>query len=701
MDLENCDNNCSARSNCDIGSSLPTATTIIMDLQTPIRNSPLRAYKMYANRLEKLGIIKLKDFLYHIPFRYEDFSIISKIEKLQAGETVTIQGEIEEINNRYLRKWKTLQKAIVSDKTGTVEIIWFNQPFILKAVTKGDLVSISGKVELDKNKLIMKSPDYEVIYNNQTLHTARLVPVYPETKGLSSKWLRRQVFNLLTNLNEINEYLPKQLIQKNNLMDIKQALEQIHFPKTLQFAQKAKERLAFDELLELQLYSLIRKQSWEKEKTRKPLLITEFKDKIYSFIKSLPFKLTKVQFNAIEEILKDFSSNRSMNRLLEGDVGSGKTIVATVVAYVIFLNGYQTAFMAPTEILANQHFKIVSEFLKKLGVKVQLATGSSKKTNEDFDIIIGTHSLVYNKIKFTNLGFIVIDEQQRFGVEQRGILRNKGNNPHLLTMTATPIPRTVALTMYGDLDLSILDEMPKGRKLIKTWLTPKSKRESAYKWIEEKVIKNKDQVFIVCPFIEESESMITVKAATKEYERLKNYVFPKLKLGLMHGKMNSKEKEEVLNKFRDGKIDILVCTPVVEVGIDIPNATIMVIEEAERFGLAQLHQMRGRVGRSDKESFCLLFTSSNNPQTIERLKSMETIYLGAALAELDLKLRGPGQIYGTSQHGIPALKVASFSDFDLIQKTKKEAENLFEKIDEFPELKKKIELENKKQVSPD
>lgn len=670
-----------------------------MDLNTPLTLLS-RAYKMYARRLEKLGIVKLEDFLYHIPFRYDDFSLVSKVDIIQPGETVTVRGKVDKIANQYIRRYKSLQKAVVSDDTGSIEVIWFNQPFLPKAIKIGDEVSLSGKVDLDGNKLMMKSPDYEVIFQNQTIHTGRLVPIYPETKGVSSKWLRRQIFKILQEAPGLNEYLPKEILKENNLMNLNDAINKIHFPKTLEEADNARQRLSFDELFKLQLSSIFRKKSWQKEKI-KPWEIENNEKQINDFIKNLPFELTGAQKNATAEFLKDLSSDIPMNRLLEGDVGSGKTIVATIGAYVCYLNGFQTAFMAPTEILANQHFKTIKDFLTPLKIKVELATGSTKKLSKDFDIIIGTHALIYNKVKFKNLGLIVIDEQQRFGVEQRGILRQKGNNPHLLTMTATPIPRTVALTMYGDLDLSILDEMPKGRKTIKTWVVPPVKRDGAYKWIGEKVIEGKDQVFIVCPFIEESESMMTVKAATKEYERLKKEVFPKLRLGLLHGKMKASQKEEVLTDFRKGKIDILVSTPVVEVGIDIANATIMMIEEAERFGLAQLHQLRGRVGRGVKESFCLLFTSSKNPQTLERLKSMESIYSGAALAELDLKLRGPGQIYGTSQHGAIQLKVANFSDFDLIEKAKKQAQKIFAKIENYPTLKEEITKLNVTQVSPD
>lgn len=668
-----------------------------MDLQTPI-NQVSKSYKMYAGRLEKLGITKLEDFLYHIPFRYEDFSIISEIGQVQEGETVTIRGIVDEISTRYTRKWKNLQNAKISDDTGSLSVLWFNQPFLKNVIKTGDLISLSGKVTSDKNKLLMISPDYEVIFNNQTIHTGRLVPVYPETRGISSKWLRRQVFNILEQKNQIKDFLPKELIENNNLIDLQNALEQIHFPDNLEMAQKARERLSFDELFEIQLSSLIRRKEWEREKVKNKW--TADKKIVDKVIKSLPFELTNAQKQAVDDILEDLVSQNPMNRLLEGDVGSGKTVVGTIAMYVAYLNKSQSAFMAPTEILANQHFKTVTEFLSPFGVKVELLTKSTKKEPANFDILIGTHSLVYKKAKFKNLGIVIIDEQQRFGVEQRSIIRKKGENPHLLTMTATPIPRTVALTLYGDLDLSVLDEMPKGRKLIKTWLVPPVKRAGAYKWIEER-IREGDQIFIVCPFIEESETMITVKAATKEYERLKKEIFPKLSLGLMHGKLKSKEKDEILKNFKDKKIDILVSTPVVEVGIDIPNATIMLIEEAERFGLAQLHQLRGRVGRSDKQSYCLLFTQSKNPQTLERLKSLETIYSGAKLSELDLKLRGPGQIYGTIQHGVPQLKVASFSDFDLIEKTKKEAAGIFSDINKYPELLEKIEVINSKKVSPD
>jgi ATP-dependent DNA helicase RecG len=667
-----------------------------MDLDTPI-DAISRSYKMYAKRLSKLGIEKLGDFLFHIPFRYDDFSLISEINKLQEGEIVTIKGKVVKIGNSYTRKWKSLQKAIVRDGTGEISVIWFNQPYLTKTVKEGEEVSLSGKVDKEGGKLIMKSPDYEIILNNQSIHTGRLVPIYPETRGITSKWIRRQVFKILKETN-LEDYLPQYLIKDNGLMNLSSALNSIHFPNSLEEAEKARYRLSFDEMLKLHLASIRRKEHWKKDKI-KPWKVE--KEKIEKLIKNLPFELTNAQKNATQSILSDLSSNTPMNRLLEGDVGSGKTIVAAIASYAAYLNGFQTAFMAPTEILANQHFNTLRILLSPLGLKIELFTSNSKNEKLDFDIAVGTHALIHKKASFKKLGLIVIDEQQRFGVEQRASLKLKGENPHLLTMTATPIPRTVALTMYGDLDLSVLDEMPKGRINIKTWLVPPSKREGAYGWIKEKIKNEKDQVFIVCPLIEESENLVSVKAAKKEYERLSKDVFPKFKLGLLHGKLKAKEKEEVLGKFRNRQIDILVATPVVEVGIDIPTATIMLIEEAERFGLAQLHQLRGRVGRGIKQSFCLLFTSSTNPITLERIKAMETIYSGPQLAELDLKLRGPGQIYGTLQHGIPLLKVASFADFELIEKTKKEAEKLFESIEKHSLLLEEIKHLTERNVSPD
>lgn len=672
-----------------------------MNLQARIPDVS-RAYKIYARRLEKLGIRKVEDFLYHFPFRYNDFTLISKIINLQPGETATVQGQVVSIKNQYTRRFKTIQKAKIKDETGQMEIIWFNQPYIPKTINEGYSISVSGKVEMDKTKLIMQSPDYEILNGGtKSIHTGRLVPVYPETRGVSSKWLRRQVYKILTeHVSELNEYLPYSLIKRAGLTELSYSIEQIHFPDSIKSADNAKKRLAFDEFFLMHLSSLLKKKDWEEVEFQKPLFFTKYKKNIETFLKKLPFELTNSQKKAMNEIFADIVSRKPMNRMLQGEVGSGKTVVAAIAMYLCFLNGFQSLLMTPTEILAEQHYKTILKLLSPFGVKIELVTGTTKPKSKIADVYVGTHALLYTNLILDNLRFVVIDEQQRFGVAQRAKVRKKAKKVNLLTMTATPIPRTVALTLYGNLDLSFLSEMPKGRKVVKTWLVPPQKREGAYKWIENKVFEG-DQAFIICPFIEESETMITVKAAAKEFERLKNDIFPKLKLGILHGKLKSKEKQEVLEMFKNKKIDILVATPVVEVGIDFPNATVILIETSERFGLAQLHQLRGRVGRGEKQSYCLLFTEVNSPNVVKRLKALETLHNGAELAELDLKLRGPGTLYGTMQHGIPNLKIASFSDFDLIEKTRKEAEAIFPKLNKYPKLLEKIKKLNLAEVSPD
>lgn len=673
-----------------------------MNLQSPITQGG-RSLKMYAGRLEALGIYTFEDFLMHLPSRYEDYSIVSKIGEVQDGETVTVQGEVMNVKNQYLRggRIKTYQKAIVADETGEIQLIWFNQPFLIKSIPIGAKISVSGRVETTPKTKVVKSPAFEILYEDKTIHTGRLIPVYPEIKGITSKWLRRQIYNILTQFeNELVEYLPQKLLSENNFPSFAQAIKEVHFPTNRETAEKSRERLGFDELLLLQLAANKRRTAWRKKSIGNLFKIDEYRKNVDDFIKSLPFTLTNSQVKAVEEIKSDLHSTQPMNRLLQGDVGSGKTVVAAIAMYLGHLNGFQSVLMAPTEILAQQHFKTIDQLLSKFGVRVKLVTSNTKLT-EEFDILVGTHSVLSEKIKFSNLGLIVIDEQQRFGVQQRSIIREKGNNPHLLTMTATPIPRTVALTMYGDLDLSYLNDMPNNRLRVKTWLVPPEKRTPAYEWIRKQITQMKSQTFIICPFIEQSESMHTIKAASKEYEGLKKDVFPDLRLGLLHGKLKSKEKEDILNKFRKGEFDILVATPVVEVGIDIPNATIIMIEASERFGLAQLHQLRGRVGRGDKQSYCLLFTDNTNAQTSARLKGMESLYSGAELAELDLKIRGMGNMYGTAQHGIPNLKAASFSDTNLILKAKHTADKIFPILTEYKVLKEKVDKVTTQIVSPD
>lgn len=674
-----------------------------MDLKTPIKDAGL-TFRMHARQLEKLGITTVEDFLLYCPYRYEDLSVISKIGDTQPGEKVTIQGKVFDTKAIFTKRHFNLQKVIVFDETGEIECTWFNQKYILTQIKKGNFVSVSGKVDSVGRTKTLLVTDYEILQNENDIsfHTGRLVPVYSETRGLSSKWIRNRMRDLLEkHAKTINEYLPEKLLAENHLIKLSDAISRIHFPVSLEESESARERLSFDELFLTQLGSKIRKKDWETKKIGFPFEIEKFQADIQKFWENLPFELTGAQMRSIHEILADLNSKTPMNRMLQGDVGSGKTVVAAVALYISYLNSFQSVFMAPTEILANQHFETLERLLKPLGIKIALFTGKKKLNIADFDIAVGTHALLQKTVEFKNLGLVIVDEQQRFGVEQRAILREKSKNPHFLTMTATPIPRTVFLTLYGDLQLSFLDEMPHGRKIVKTWLVPEEKRTGGYEWIEKHIKEEKTQAFIVCPFIEESENMTTVKAAAKEFEYLSKEIFPHLKLGLLHGKMKSKEKDEVLEQFRQGKTDILVATPVVEVGIDIPNATIMLIEAADRFGLAQLHQLRGRVGRSEEQSYCLLFTESKNPKTTERLKYLERSHVGAELAELDLKLRGPGDMFGTLQHGKDGLKIASLSNFPLIEKTRLAAEKTFENIESYPLLRKKVESNIIHKVTPD
>ena len=621
------------------------------------------------------------------------------------GETAVVRGKVVDIKNEYTKKRFVLQKATITDGYSNLSVTWFNQTYITRIVHPGDEIGLVGKLQFFGKKPSFQIKEYEVLSQSNGIHTTGFVPVYNETKGLSSKWIRNRIFELLaSNKEELSDFLPRKELDRLGFASLYESLYNCHFPKSMEEAEKARNRLAFDELLLMHLSSFKRRDEWEKRNKGIAFKIHDIRFKIDDFIKSLPFELTDGQKQAVKDIESDLMKEVAMNRLLEGDVGSGKTIVASIAMYIAYLNGYQSVLMAPTEILASQHFLSVEKILKPLGIEVALFTGSKKTHQEkDFDIAIGTHALIQKSVKFKKLGIVVIDEQQRFGVEQRSMLREKGDNPHFLTMTATPIPRTILLAMYKDLDVSLLKELPIGRKQIKTWLVPNKKRQSGYEWIKKQIIESKylDQAFIVCPFIEESESMDTVKAAKTEYERLKKEDLKGLKLGLLHGKLKAKEKEQILKDFNDKKLHVLVATPVVEVGIDIPDATIMVIEAADRFGLAQLHQLRGRVGRGDKQSYCLLFSESETDAVIQRLKHMETAHNGFELAELDLKLRGGGDLFGTRQHGYSGFKIADFRNFELVDTAKKEAELLYPTLLSEPKLLEKVDGVTLKLVHPD
>jgi len=662
----------------------------------------------YAQRLKKINIQTVEDFLFHFPSKHKDLSLISQISKLQAGEKTTVQGTIVNCRNIYTKHGKKIQKAIIKDDSGQIEAVWFNQPYLTKTLKTNTKISLSGEVNYFGGKLNFTSPEYEILKKDSaTIHTARIVPVYPETYGVSSKWLRSRIAPLLNKMTSlVDDWLPLSIKRKHNLINLKKALQQIHFPLNQKQLAQAKNRLAFNELFLIQLKALLRKKDWQKNKPAQVFKINT--NKIKKFIKTFPFEFTNAQSRVVEEIIKDLQKKKPMNRLLEGDVGSGKTVVAAVAIYTAFLNKTQSALMAPTEILAKQHFQTLKEIFKPFPFRISLLTSSSQQTNTNREspdakhhLYIGTHALIYDKLQPEKLGLVVIDEQHRFGVKQRAKLINKGKAPHVLTMTATPIPRTISLTIYGDLDLSILDEMPKGRKKIKTWVVPQHKRKKAYQWVKKQIKKNNTQTFVVCPLIEESdkESMKDIKAASAEFERLQK-VFSPLKLGLLHGRLKNKQKEKVIKDFQKNKTSILVSTPVVEVGIDIPNATIMLIEASERFGLAQLHQLRGRVGRAEQQSYCLLFTSKKTNQKLKRLQALQKYNSGFKLAEIDLKLRGPGQIYGTQQHGFIDLKIADFSDIDLINKTKKSAKTIINNLEKHSSLKKRLKRYRIKSVKP-
>lgn len=640
-------------------------------------------------RLEKLNIYSVEDLLLHVPTKYLDFSRVLPINKARVGDTVTIKGTIESMKNQYTKTGKRMQIAQVADDSGEILAIWFNQPYLIRILYKGVAVSLAGKIEWFGRTKAIISPEFEKVEDGKGLvHTGQIVPVYPETKGLTSKFIRRIVTIALANAEpELSEFLPEETLKNLSLSQFRKATYSVHIPGDLEEGEAGRKRLAFNELLFLQAKNTQRRIIWRSHKAA--LKVKIVKDEVESFIKSLPFILTFSQKKSVGEILSDFDKTYPGNRLLEGDVGSGKTVVAAIAAFVCFANGYQTVFMAPTQILAQQHFNTLNTLFKPFKVRVSLITSEVTKSDVGrADLFVGTHALIHQKLDFDKVALVVIDEQHRFGVEQRAhLVRTTGKDrisPHVLTMTATPIPRTVALTLYGDLDLSLLTELPTGRKKIVTWIVPSEKREGAYGWIKSQITVNKSQVFIVCPLIEESdkESMASIKNVTSEFEKLKK-VFSRFDLGLLHGRMKAEEKNKVLSLFKKGNLDILVATPVVEVGIDVPNAGVMVIENAGRFGLSQLHQLRGRVGRSDKKSYCLLFSEERTRFAEKRLNALTSSYSGFELAELDLKLRGPGEVFGTAQHGFPDLKIASWQDIDLIKSAKVIAEEAFANPQKF------------------
>lgn len=632
-----------------------------MELTDSISNLPFVGPN-YQKKLERLGILNIFDLLHHIPHRYLDFSKFTKISEVKIGEVVTVLGTIKSLTNQATKKGRLMQIGQIEDETGKISIAWFSQPFLTKMLYPGTKIAISGEATWFAGKPAFFSPQYEKMdEGHESVHTGKIVGVYPETAGLSSKWIKARIKYALDKI-EINDFLNKETIKKYGFYNYEEAIKKIHFPKNLDEPIKARERLAFNEFFDLLVKARERKRKMIK---KKGVAITIDTGLTQEFIESLPFKLTESQSKNTNEIISDLSKKVPMNRLLQGDVGSGKTVVSAIAAFVTFQSGYQTILMAPTQILANQHYNTLVNLYSKYKVRISLVTGSIvKKEVGVSDVIVGTHALL-NK-KFDRVGLVIIDEQHKFGVKQINFLNKV--NPHVLTMTATPIPRTIAQTLFSDMDLSIIDELPKNRQKIKTWFVPNSKRDNAYNWISEQIKKFKSQAFVICPLVEESESetLKSVKSVKKEFDNLKQ-IFPNLNIGLLHGKMKEKEKNDILLSFKSGDIDILLSTPVVEVGIDVPNATIMLIEGADRFGLAQLHQLRGRVGRGAKESYCLLFTENDSEKATNRLNALTQINSGFELAELDLKLRGAGDVLGTKQSGFGNLKIADWSDTKIIK----------------------------------
>lgn len=624
--------------------------------------------------LNNLNIYNLQDLITYFPREYEDRSKPKKIAETENGEECLIEGivtsRIREIRTH--RKNMTIYKLIVRDDSDSCELIWYNQAYLKKMFKIGETYKFYGKINKKIGMTEMISPVYDIEGKNK--NTGKIIPIYPLTYNLSQNTLRQIIENGLDlSKDKLEETLPEYILKEYNLLSFKEAIEKIHFPSQLSDFEKARNRLAFEELLTMQLLLLTLKSKYKNIEEG-----IEFNKNVNmsDVINELPFKLTKAQLRVLEEIDKDMESNKAMNRLLQGDVGSGKTIVAMISAYKAVKSGYQMAMMAPTSILATQHMENFTNILEKYNIKCELLLGNTpKKKKEDIlkrlengeiDIIIGTHSLLEENVVFKNLGLVITDEQHRFGVRQRSTIVSKGKNPDVLVMTATPIPRTLALILYGDLDISIIDELPPNRKKIDTFAVRKSMEERVNNFIKKQVDEGR-QAYIVCPLVEESEE-IEAKSVLELAEKYKEEVFKEYRVEYLHGKMKPKEKEEIMQEFKDGKIDILISTTVIEVGVDVPNANIMVIENAERFGLAQLHQLRGRVGRGKYQSYCILKYQGNSEIIRKRMQVMQDTNDGFIISEKDLELRGSGEFFGTKQHGIPEFKVANlFEDIKLLK----------------------------------
>ncbi|MEO0019316.1 MAG: ATP-dependent DNA helicase RecG [candidate division WOR-3 bacterium] len=645
-----------------------------------------------AEQFARIGVQTVRDLLFLVPRRYLDRSQVLPIARLRVGDEATVIGRIIATAHRRTKTKKELVSCLIKDDSDVIEVLWFNRPDLKTRFKPGQEILISGKVTRFRHKQFV-NPSFELLEGKDGFSFANaIIPVYPLTEGLSIWVIRKAVQTGLERFgNLLNETLSREILSHYRFPDIKSAIAAVHFPRSLVLAEKARERLIYEELFFFQLLLALRRRSSEQVKKSRPLI--EKGNLTQPFLKGLGFKLTRAQERVIAEIRQDMAQMRCMNRLLQGDVGSGKTVVALYAMLIACENGFQAALMAPTEILAEQHFYNWQERLKGLGLKAALLTGSTSVKERgqilaglesgEVQMVFGTHALIEEGVRFSRLGLVVVDEQHRFGVMQRAALLNKGINPDFLVMTATPIPRTLTLTVYGDLDLSVLDEKPPGRMPVITRLFTEKQRQRVYEGIRRRLAMA-EQVFVVCPLIEESEKL-ELASAVESYEKTKA-AFPGYKIGLIHGRLRPEERRKMMERFRLGELDILVATPVIEVGVDIPNATVMVIEHPERFGLAQLHQLRGRIGRGERPSWCILMAQDEEmAESSERLRYFVSTNDGFKLAEKDLEMRGPGEILGTRQHGLPDLRIADiFRDREILLRARRDA---FRLIELDPELK--------------
>ena len=701
-----------------------------LPLETPLYEA-LGARAPLLRPLEKMGIKTVRDLLWHFPVRYEDFSKIYAIAELEPGQQATIQAAIEDVRIRRTRRGFTIIEAVLADESGSLRAVWFNQPYITNVLRAGRIANFSGKVSIsDENDLYLSGPAYEVLKaataesRPETTHTARLVPVYPETKGITSRGIRFLTQRILKQGPAVDEWLPASVLHETKLPTLKSAIEAIHFPKKIESALAAQKRFSFEDLFLLQIWNLEQKLKLSEKEA--PAIPTNI-DRVKAILEGLPFTLTQSQKQSFWEIIQDIGKSKPMNRLLQGDVGSGKTIVAALSALMAAESGHQTAFMAPTEILVRQHFETMQKFLKNVpgdekptigivtaneatalysdGLEAKMSKKEflAKTTAGSIAIVFGTHSLIQKSVSFKDLGLVVIDEQHRFGTSQRRTLA-RGNAdlvPHFLSMSATPIPRTLMLTIFGDLDLSLITELPAGRKPITTKIVGPTERQSAYAFMRSE-IKSGRQAFVICPRIDPDDetakadrkivSTLELRSVKEEYERLSKKIFPDVRVAMLHGQMKPQEKESVMREFKEGRSDILVATSVIEVGVDIPNATIMMIEGADRFGLAQLYQFRGRVGRGGHESYCLLMSESKGESVQGRLGAILKAKNGFELAEYDLKLRGPGEFFGGAQSGFPDTIMSGLQNPDLIKESREAA---FALIKADPSLRGEPKLRSK------